>query len=91
MKSLFKNVSIRTKNAEAITGESHKMLLELIKHHDNQEKMVDVNYFTVDFHPTFKETRCFFIVRNDGTKEDFSFHKCVNNFIDTFAKGNAAN
>ncbi|WP_420213974.1 DUF3223 domain-containing protein [Listeria monocytogenes] len=28
-------------------------------------------------HPKFTETKCFLIVKQDGTKEDFSFNKCV--------------
>ncbi|XP_019445104.1 PREDICTED: DNA-directed RNA polymerase IV subunit 1-like isoform X1 [Lupinus angustifolius] len=31
----------------------------------------------VGHHPIYKDTRCFFIERTDGTVEDFSYRKCI--------------
>jgi hypothetical protein len=31
----------------------------------------------VDKHPNFPDSRCFWIVREDGTETDFSYHKCL--------------
>jgi len=31
----------------------------------------------VGWHPKFKDSRCFHIVRVDGTVEDFSYRKCI--------------
>ncbi|KAL2348086.1 hypothetical protein Fmac_002086 [Flemingia macrophylla] len=31
----------------------------------------------VGWHPKFKDSRCFHIVRTDGTVEDFSYRKCI--------------
>jgi hypothetical protein len=28
-------------------------------------------------HSTYKEVRCFWVVRTDGTETDFSYHKCL--------------
>ena len=51
---------------------------ELLKYHTNAEKKIDdIDHFEVGKHPQFSETNCFFIVRKDGTKEDFSFNKCI--------------
>jgi hypothetical protein len=53
--------------------------LELLKHHEKaEEKLKDLKDFTVGLHPEFKETRCFFVIKEDGSKDDFSFHKCLN-------------
>lgn len=54
------------------------MLVELLKFHERSaEKLKDLDYFTCDVHPVYKETRCFFAIKKDGTKEDFSFTKCL--------------
>lgn len=55
-----------------------KQLLELVKLHEKgEEKLKGLKSFTVGFHPEYEETRCFFIVKKDGTKEDFSLTKCL--------------
>ena len=36
-----------------------------------------VSHFKYDEHPEYTGTMCFFIVRTDGTSEDFSFRKCL--------------
>jgi hypothetical protein len=51
-----------------------------LKHHaKNEAKMKDFDFFEVGPHPEFNKTRCFFVVRKDGSKEDFSVSKCINN------------
>ena len=53
-------------------------LKELLKFHVNSEKKLEeIDHFEVGFHPKFTETKCFLVVKKDGTKEDFSFNKCV--------------
>ena len=47
--------------------------------------MKDLKHFVVDVNPTYSDTRCFFAVRNDGTREDFSVVKCINNIEDKFS------
>jgi len=37
------------------------------------------SHFEAGEHPDFAKTRCFFIVRKDGEKEDFSIAKCIQN------------
>jgi len=58
------------------------MVEELLKYHDNKEKLKGAKSYVVDFHPVYKQTRCFFIVKDDESKEDFSIHKCLNNLKD---------
>jgi hypothetical protein len=56
-------------------------LEEILKYHnDYEEKIYDYKNFTVDIHPQYINTRCYFIVKNNGNKEDFSFVKCVENY-----------
>lgn len=56
------------------------MLIELLNYHEKKEKKLqDIKNFTVGKHPEHPETRCFMIVKNDNTTEDFSCVKCINN------------
>ncbi|WJX54939.1 DNA-directed RNA polymerase [Trifolium repens] len=36
----------------------------------------------VGWHPKFTDSRCFFIIRKDGTIEDFSYRKCILGALD---------
>jgi len=80
LQTQFKNIISKTRNGAELGDSDVDMLKELLKHHDNSaEKLKGVKGFTVDFHPTYKQTRCFFIIREDDAREDFSLHKCLNN------------
>ncbi|GMP33454.1 hypothetical protein CsSME_00006764 [Camellia sinensis var. sinensis] len=59
------------------------VLLELLKKgHPEPEKKIGngISAFQVRFHPQFK-SRCFFIIRNDESVDDFSFRKCVDRIL----------
>jgi len=57
------------------------MIHELVKNHDNhEEKTKDLQHFTVGQHPEHTDSKCFFVVKKDGTKHDFSTKKCLENF-----------
>ncbi|XP_073036739.1 uncharacterized protein [Primulina eburnea] len=61
----------------------HIMMLELLKkgHMEAERKIgCGVKGFQVRFHPQFK-SRCFFIIRDDESVDDFSFRKCVHNIL----------
>lgn len=80
LKATFKGILGRTGNDEEIKEPYHTMLKELLQYHEKAEqKLSDLKYFTVGINPVYKDTRCFFIVRNDGSKEDFSMMKCLLN------------
>jgi len=79
----FKNIISKSRNGVEVDEDSSKMVRELLKLHDSSDsKLKDAKSFLVDFHPVYKQTRCFFVVKEDGTKEDFSIHKCLNNLKD---------
>lgn len=59
------------------------MLLDLLKKgHLEAEKKIGsgVKSFQVKYHPQWK-SRCFFVVRADGSSDDFSFRKCVDHIL----------
>ncbi|KAH1254720.1 hypothetical protein GLYMA_04G169200v4 [Glycine max] len=61
----------------------HLMLLELLKNgHAEPDKKIGggVRAFQVRKHPTFK-SRCFFLIREDDSADDFSFRKCVDHIL----------
>lgn len=39
----------------------------------------------VGHHPEHEDSRCFLLVRTDGTVEDFSYHKCVHGALEIIA------
>lgn len=82
LQTAFKNIISKSRNGVEIDEDSHKMVEELLKYHDNKEKLKGAKSYVVDFHPVYKQTRCFFIVKDDESKEDFSIHKCLNNLKD---------
>ena len=59
------------------------VLLDLLnKGHPEPEKMIGTGIaaFQVREHPRWR-SRCYFIVRTDGSVDDFSFRKCVNHIL----------
>ncbi|XP_057718739.1 protein EMBRYO DEFECTIVE 514-like [Arachis stenosperma] len=61
----------------------HLVLLELLKkgHAESDRKIgVGIRGFQVRNHPIYK-SRCFFLIREDNTVEDFSFRKCVDHIL----------
>lgn len=61
----------------------HLVLLELLKKgRTESDKKIGggIQAFQVRYHPMWK-SRCFFLVRNDGSSDDFSFRKCVDHIL----------
>ena len=66
------------KDGERLDGNDVEFMTELISFHEKKEaKMKDFEAFEVGVHPTYEKTRCFFVVKKDGSKEDFSVTKCI--------------
>jgi La domain/Protein of unknown function (DUF3223) len=56
----------------------HNLLLAIFRLHPEYEtKSQGLKTFAIGKHPDFPESRCFFVVKEDGTKEDFSIAKCL--------------
>ncbi|XWS08294.1 hypothetical protein CRYUN_Cryun41cG0067200 [Craigia yunnanensis] len=51
-------------------------------HPDKAVKMgAGIDYVMVNKHSAFQDSRCFYVVSTDGLKQDFSYRKCLENFI----------
>lgn len=84
LKAVFKALIVKSKNDVMIEGIGKEQLTELLKHHEKaDDKLKALKGFTVSLHPDYKDTRCFFVIKEDDTKEDFSFHKCLNNLAES--------
>ncbi|XVE68305.1 hypothetical protein DITRI_Ditri09bG0056900 [Diplodiscus trichospermus] len=54
----------------------------LAHHPDKAVKMgAGVDYVMVNKHSSFLDSRCFYVVSTDGHKQDFSYRKCLDNFV----------
>jgi hypothetical protein len=66
------------KDGESLSGTDAAFIKELLQFHDKgAEKLKGFSHFEVGEHPQFAKTRCFFVVRTGGAKEDFSISKCI--------------
>ena len=69
--------------AVSVLQYEHMMLLDLLQkgHQEPEKKIGDgVKAFQVRYHPEYK-SRCFFLIRNDGSCDDFSLRKCVDHIL----------
>ena len=62
---------------EPIAGDDNAFLLELLKKHPRAVEKIGagVKHFTVE--NAKGGTRCFYVIRADGSRSDFSFMKCL--------------
>ena len=68
------------RDGEKLDQADEDFMKEILKHHHKADaKMENFAHFEVGQHPEFSKTRCFFVVRKDGSKEDFSVSKCISN------------
>lgn len=68
------------KDGEKLTGNDEEFMKEIIKCHEKgDQKMVEFEHFEVGVHPDHEKTRCFFVVKKNGDKVDFSVTKCIAN------------
>ncbi|XP_021901821.1 DNA-directed RNA polymerase IV subunit 1 [Carica papaya] len=67
-------------------GEKKILMMALYFHPQSYEKIgTGAQYIKIGYHPEYKGTRCFHLVRTDGTTEDFSYRKCVLAALDSIA------
>ncbi|WOL06512.1 DNA-directed RNA polymerase V subunit 1 isoform X1 [Canna indica] len=80
----IKKIMRDASDGDRISEDDQKFILEgVFEHHpQKQSKVTDqVDYIVVDKHTSFSESRCFYVVSSDGTRNDFSYIKCMSNFV----------
>ncbi|XP_047078712.1 DNA-directed RNA polymerase V subunit 1-like [Lolium rigidum] len=64
--------------------EDEKFIKEkILEHHPEKDKKLssETDHIVVNKHHTFQESRCFYVVSSDGTQTDFSYIKCLDNYV----------
>ncbi|XP_068662157.1 DNA-directed RNA polymerase V subunit 1 isoform X2 [Aristolochia californica] len=80
----IKNVLHKSSNCERLSDDDQKYILENVfsYHPDKSAKMGNnFEYITVDEAQGHQGSRCFYLVSSDGAREDFSYHKCIKNYV----------
>ena len=65
------------KEGEKPQPHDNKFLEDIISYHPNKEKASGLDYFSTGQNPNFTGSKCFIIYKKDGTNEDFSINKCL--------------
>lgn len=81
--------SIRTtireiRDGDRLSPENQKFIIEnVLEHHPEKQTKItgEIDYITAGRHSMFTESRCFYVVFTDGTRSDFSYIKCMKNFV----------
>jgi len=80
VKSKSRAILNNIQDGEKLSESDSAFMVELLKFHDRaEEKQKDLSHIEVGPHPEYTKTRCFFAVKTDGHKEDFSVSKCTHN------------
>ncbi|KAL5207904.1 hypothetical protein ABZP36_032339 [Zizania latifolia] len=82
-------LSIRKIFRESIDGirlnpEDEKFVKEnVLEHHPEKQSKVsgEIDHIMVDKHQIFQESRCLFVMSSDGARSDFSYLKCMENYV----------
>lgn len=71
-------ILLRYKGGEPLKGKDSDFMMDLLKYHERyEEKARDIDYITIGKAPEHKVSWCFFIVRKNNDKIDFSYRKCI--------------
>ncbi|KAM6543046.1 hypothetical protein CsatB_007493 [Cannabis sativa] len=71
-------------DGERLTPEDEKAVVErLLAYHPHAEDKIGcgLDSIMVDRHPQFSHSRCLFIIRTDGAWIDFSYQKCLRQYV----------
>ena len=78
----MKNILNEIKDNEKIIGKNKEFIEDILKYHHNyNEKIKIIDYITVCKHDNSNYNRCFYIIKKNGEKVDFSIKKSINNLI----------
>ncbi|GJV21771.1 hypothetical protein Tco_1370791, partial [Tanacetum coccineum] len=71
-------------DGDPLSADDQTYILDnVFNHHPDkvQKTGAGVKHIMVNKHTKFQESRCFFVVSTDGREEDFSYIKCVENYV----------
>jgi len=73
----YRSMLSRYSKGEDVTGEDLKDLLGLLDEHPNHKGKIGSGVSRIYVDTTKHGQSCFWVERSDGTKDDFSFKKCI--------------
>ncbi|KAL8130590.1 hypothetical protein V2J09_019745 [Rumex salicifolius] len=82
----------RYMDGERLSAEDEKVVMDnFLCYHPSAEDKIGcgLDYIMVGRHPQFRWSRCLFIVRTDGEYIDFSYKKCLRQYIRVKLKSHA--
>ncbi|KAL2516997.1 DNA-directed RNA polymerase IV subunit 1 [Abeliophyllum distichum] len=67
-----------------LTGEDKSAAMRVLQFHPRSKEKIGIGAMEIKVgrHPKHVESRCFLLVRTDGTVEDFSYHKCIHHALE---------
>ncbi|KAL2461136.1 DNA-directed RNA polymerase V subunit 1 [Abeliophyllum distichum] len=71
-------------DGDPLSGDDQSYMVDnVLNYHPDKAAKVGagLNYIMVSRHQDFQDSRCFYAVSVDGVKQDFSYRKCVENFL----------
>jgi len=87
IKARSRKILATTKDWEKINSPDDLFVLDLLKHHKNYESKTSNMDFITAGKSEHDYSRCFFVMKKDGSKEDFSIGKCIDEVADGNKKG----
>jgi len=79
-----RNILNNLKEGEKCSEADTNFLNDVLKYHPNKEKSKNLDYFTCGQNPDYLESKCFILVKKDGSKSDFSVNKCLDSLFEEF-------
>ncbi|XP_051177500.1 DNA-directed RNA polymerase IV subunit 1 isoform X1 [Lolium perenne] len=79
MRTCLQNMLIEYKLNEYVTELDKSRIIEALRFHPRWHEKIGagIRDIKIGHHPSHPGTRCFLLVRDDNTTEDFSYRKCV--------------
>ena len=84
VKNRMKMIVNISRNRDNLTGNNFEFAKFVLSYHDDKERLKDLKNIMIDIHPKYQTSRCFFIVKEDGSEHDISYHKCLSNLYKDF-------
>ena len=64
-------------DGEPLRGRDYRLLHGMLRRHPRAEEKTGPGVAAIVVHSYVGGTRCYFVIRTNGTAEDFSIYKCV--------------
>ncbi|KAG0474855.1 hypothetical protein HPP92_014541 [Vanilla planifolia] len=79
MESSLREILLKYPINRNVTAADRKILMSALAFHPSSNAKIGtgVQDFKVGYSSGHHGSKCFIVVRTDGTSEDFSYHKCV--------------